>query len=91
MSSWKTMDWNFPLYYLQIQFEIDAKPGIVAHACKPRSWEADTGGSLWVSGDPQLHSKFNIKLNYRAIPYLKNRTNKQKKETHLQGNRRYKR
>ena len=26
-------------------FKIESKPGVVAHACNPSIWEAETGGS----------------------------------------------
>ena len=31
-------------------------PGVVAHACNPSTWEAETGGSQ-VGGQPQLPSE----------------------------------
>lgn len=42
------------------------KLGLVAHACNPNSWEADTGESLQVQGQPDVHSSvlshFKMKL-----------------------------
>ena len=30
---------------------------MVTHAFSPNTWETGTGGSLWVSGQPEIHSE----------------------------------
>ena len=37
-------------------FKGEVSPGMVAHACNPSTWEAETGGSQ-VRGQPQLLSE----------------------------------
>ena len=40
------------------------------HAFNPRTWEAEAGGSLWVQGQPGLHSEFQDSPRNTEKPYL---------------------
>lgn len=44
---------------------------MVAHACNLMSQEAEAGASLWVQGQPGLHSELKANQNYKVRPYLK--------------------
>jgi hypothetical protein len=47
------------------------KPGVVAHAFNPSTWEAEAGGFLfWVRGQPGLQSKFQDSQGYTEKPCL---------------------
>lgn len=49
---------------------IQFAPGMVAHTCNLRNWEAETGRS-WIWAQSELHSKFNVDLHYISKPCLK--------------------
>jgi hypothetical protein len=50
------------------------------HVFNPSTWEVEEGGSLWVQGQPGLHSEFQDSQGYRVRPCLgKNNNNKQTK------------
>jgi hypothetical protein len=48
----------------------------MAHTFNPRTQEAETGGSLWVQGQPSLQSKLQDSQGYKEKPYLKKIINK---------------
>ena len=59
-----------------------------AHAFNRSTWEAEAGWSLWVWGQPGLHSEFQDSQSYLGDPVLINKT-KQKKITTTKDIRRY--
>jgi hypothetical protein len=46
----------------------------VAHAIYLSSQEAEAGSSLWVQGQPALHSEFQDSHNYTEKPCLEKKT-----------------
>ena len=48
------------------------------HAFNPSTLEAEAGESLWVQGQPGLHSEFQDSLGYTEKPCLKTKQNKTK-------------
>lgn len=47
------------------------KLGMVAHTFNPIDLEAETGGSLWISGQPFLCSEFQARQGYTVRPWFK--------------------
>lgn len=47
------------------------EPGTVAHACNHSTGEAEAEGFLLVQGQPEIHSKFSVSLNYTVRPFQK--------------------
>jgi hypothetical protein len=47
---------------------------MMAHAFNPRTQEAETGGSLWVRGQPGLQSEFQDSWSYREKASLRKTT-----------------
>ena len=51
---------------------------MMAHTFNPSTLEAEAGGSLWVQGQPGLHSEFQEESGlYRKNPVSKNKTQTQ--------------
>jgi hypothetical protein len=74
-------------YYSAIKNEY--KPGVVAHAFNPSTWEAEAGGFLslgpawsteWVPGQPELHKEtLSQKTNKQTKPNQKKKKKKKKR------------
>lgn len=47
---------------------------VVQHVFNPSTEETDTAGSLWVPGQSDLHSVFQINQDYIVTPCLQNRS-----------------
>lgn len=63
-----------------VQFKNKFWLGVVAHAWNPNTQEADTGGSLWVPGQPELHSEFKTPwTTHSDLSQKQNQLNKQTK------------
>ena len=46
---------------------------MVGHNFNPSTWKAEAGGSLWIQGQPDLHSKFQDRVA-EWNPVLKDNT-----------------
>jgi hypothetical protein len=51
----------------------------MTHTFKPSTQEADTGGSLWVQGQPGLQIEFQYSQGYTEKPGLKKKKKKKKR------------
>lgn len=43
---------------------------MAVHAYSPNTWEAEVWRLLWVVGQPELHTEFQVELVYIARPYI---------------------
>lgn len=52
-------------------WEVGVLQELVVHGLNSSTQVAEAGGTLWIQGQPDIHSKFQDSHNYRVRPYLK--------------------
>lgn len=72
---WKLKSLASNLYYIFYNTKL-AGPSLDTHACNPRMWEMETGGS-GVQGQPQLHSEIEDSVSSMFLLFQKTKLTKQ--------------